>query len=127
MTINVEFLVRSFDSTHSDPVINAQGCHKKGDIIDVQLAGFQWGKEELNKEKFYVISATGVPVNNVSELKKYIKPHIDASDPDSKKWKTIKRHLFRVRIEDLPDIEKIFTWDQIKGFIRNKATGQDEV
>jgi hypothetical protein len=152
MALDLDFLIRAFDSTHPDPVKDARGCHKKGDIIDVQLNGFEWGSEELNTDLFYVVTVVGVPIDDISEAKKYMQPYVDQSDPDPKNWVTVRRHRYQVRVDDLPTnlhnnvmaskstasksiggkltppepLPPGNAWDDMKGFIRNHETGLDE-
>ncbi|MCD6149092.1 hypothetical protein J7J18_07000 [bacterium] len=61
-----ELLVKSSDTTNPDPIKDLRGCYKKGDVVVVKPDGWKWGKEELNKNKFYILC---VPDKEVDELK----------------------------------------------------------
>ena len=50
-----EVLIKACNATHQDEVKDLQGCYKKGYVVVVKPDGWKWGKEELNKEKFYII------------------------------------------------------------------------
>jgi len=50
-----ELLIKACDATHNDEVKDLQGCYKKGYVVVIKPDGWKWGKEELNKEKFYII------------------------------------------------------------------------
>ena len=50
-----ELLIKACDATHKDEVKDLQGCYKKGYVVVIRPDGWKWGKEELNKEKFYII------------------------------------------------------------------------
>jgi len=50
-----ELLIKACDATHQNEVKDLQGCYKKGHVVVIKSDGWKWGKEELNKEKFYII------------------------------------------------------------------------
>ena len=50
-----ELLIKACDATHEDEVEDLRGCYKKGYVVVIKPDGWSWGKEELNKEKFYII------------------------------------------------------------------------
>jgi len=60
-----ELLIKSSDTTNPDPVKDLRGCYKKGDVVVRKPDGWKWGKEELNKNKFYILR---VPDKEVDEL-----------------------------------------------------------
>jgi|GEM_PF-4497413 len=60
-----ELLIKSSDTTNPDPVKDLRGCYKKGDVVVRKPDGWKWGKEELNKKKFYILC---VPDKEVDEL-----------------------------------------------------------
>jgi len=51
----VELLIKACDAIHKDEVKDLRGCYKKGYVVVIRPAGHKWGKEELNKEKFYIV------------------------------------------------------------------------
>ena len=60
-----ELLIKADDATNPDQVKDLRGCYKKGDVVVVKPDGWKWGKEELNKKKFYILK---VPDKSVEEL-----------------------------------------------------------
>ncbi len=50
-----ELLIKACDATHSNEVKDLRGCYKKGYVVVIKPDGWKWGKEELNKEKFYIV------------------------------------------------------------------------
>jgi len=50
-----ELLIKACDAIHKNEVKDLRGCYKKGYVVVIRPAGHKWGKEELNKEKFYII------------------------------------------------------------------------
>lgn len=61
-----ELLVKAIDAKHDDPVEDARGCYKRGDIVDVRPDGFRWGNEEA-LPKFIIIKCPGIAVNSVQQ------------------------------------------------------------
>ncbi|RLG26207.1 hypothetical protein DRN85_03715 [Methanosarcinales archaeon] len=50
-----ELLIKACDAVHQNEVKDLRGCYKKGYVVVIRPAGHKWGKEELNKEKFYIV------------------------------------------------------------------------
>lgn len=93
-----ELLIKSSDTTNPDPVKDLRGCYKKGDVVVVKPDGWSWGKEELKKEKFYILR---IPDKKPEELKYLVQEHriqvgtryisgspdlgvyVDGTDPDA--------------------------------------------
>lgn len=67
----VELLIKSSNTTNSNPLKDLRGCYKKGDVVVVKPDGWKWGKEELNKEKFYILR---VPDKTVEEIQLLVQP-----------------------------------------------------
>jgi len=65
-----ELLIKAVDAVHSDPVKDLRGCYKKGDVVVVKPDGWKWGKEELKKEKFYILKVTDKSVEELQFLTK---------------------------------------------------------
>ena len=63
-----ELLVKACDSVHQDEVKDLQGCYKKGYVVVVKPSGWKWGKEELNKEKFYIVRVKDVNPKDLQYL-----------------------------------------------------------
>lgn len=59
-----ELLIKAIDATHSDPVKDARGCWKRGDVVAAFDDGHEWGRlEALPPEqggKFVIIRLPGV-------------------------------------------------------------------
>ena len=60
-----ELLIKAQDAIHPDPIKDLRGCYKKGDVGVIMPDGWRWGKEELNKDKFYILK---VPDKTPEEL-----------------------------------------------------------
>ena len=64
-----ELQVVAVSQTHSDPVKDARGCWKRGDIVRVCPDGHQWGALELkapaNGGRFVIVKITDVTVDQV--------------------------------------------------------------
>ena len=50
-----ELLIKACDAVHQNEVKDLRGCYKKGYVVVIRPDGHKWGKEELNKEKFYIV------------------------------------------------------------------------
>ena len=50
-----ELLIKACDAIHQNEVKDLRGCYKKGYVVVIKPDGWKWGKEELNKEKFYIV------------------------------------------------------------------------
>jgi len=67
-----ELLIKASDNFNPDPVKDLRGCYKKGDVVVVKPDGWKWGKEELKKEKFYILR---IPDKKPEELERLVKEH----------------------------------------------------
>lgn len=114
-----EFLIKAVDATHADPVKDARGCYKRGDIVVVMPDGWTWGSAET-LPKFVVVKIPGV---DAERAKKYLAGTSDL------------RRQFRIRVDDVPNTIKsqlrdtgtaTVTWSQIRDFLRDKLTNLDE-
>jgi len=50
-----ELLIKACNAVHQNEVKDLRGCYKKGYVVVIKPDGWKWGKEELNKEKFYIV------------------------------------------------------------------------
>lgn len=114
-----ELLIKATNATHSDPEKDARGCWKRGDIVVVMPDGHEWGGEE-RLPKFVVVKIPGV---DAERARKYIEHYAAA------------RRRYRIRVDDVPNAirnqlrdtgQVTVTWNQVRNFIRDKATGLDE-
>lgn len=55
--MSTELLVKACDTVHQNEVKDLRGCYKKGYVVVVKPTGHKWGKEGLNRNKFYIIRA----------------------------------------------------------------------
>lgn len=114
-----EFLVKAVSATHSDPEKDARGCYKRGDIVVSMPDGHEWGREET-LPTFVVVKVPGIDHERAAK-------YLESTDS--------LRRKFRIRVDDVPPAilrqlrdtgETTVTWSQVRGFIRDKVTGQDE-
>ena len=63
-----ELLIKAVDATHPDEVKDLRGCYKKGYVVVVKPDNWSWGKEELNKEKFYILRVKDANVEDLQYL-----------------------------------------------------------
>jgi len=79
-----EFLVKAIDTTHSNPIINEQGCFKKGDIVQVQPNNHQWGEAE-GLPSFVIVKVPeldhNLVLNRMNKWEKTVSVNVIQSDP----------------------------------------------
>ena len=120
------FLIRDSDRLHADPVKDARGCHKRGDIVAV----FDDTETVVDRPAppFLVVQVTGV---TKAQAEKYLDPEMDPVDPTV----TIRRRKYGLALDALPPAilttlttnRKItVTAAQVRDYLRNKTTGQAE-
>jgi len=63
-----ELLIKASDTTNPNPVKDLRGCYKKGDVVVVKPDGWKWGKEELKKEKFYILRVPNKAIEETQYL-----------------------------------------------------------
>lgn len=65
-----ELLFKAVDAIHGDPVKDARGCYKRGDLVLVRDDGWGWGSDETKPPasggKFVVIKIAGVSAAQVA-------------------------------------------------------------
>lgn len=114
-----EFLIKARNATHADPVKDARGCYKRGDIVVVMPDGHLWGSKE-GLPDFVIVKVPGV---DHERARKYL-----AQEP-------VLRRRFRIRVDDVPltirnqlrDTGQVtVTWTQVRGYLRDKITSLDE-
>ena len=67
----VEILVNAIDRNHSDPVINARGCWKKGYPVVAKEQGWNWGMAE-GPPLFKMVTVTDAP--SLEAVLAYVSP-----------------------------------------------------
>jgi len=63
-----ELLIKATDTTHPNKIKDLRGCYKKGYVVVIKPDNWSWGKEELNKEKFYIVRVKGVSPEDLQYL-----------------------------------------------------------
>ena len=88
-----EILVYGRDNTHADPIKDARGCYKAGDIVLIRPAGKPWGESEC--QPIFYIFKVELTEKEAEDLMKpaYEKPEDPASD-------IIKRRRFKFDFND---------------------------
>jgi len=68
-----ELLIKACDAVHQNEVKDLRGCYKKGYVVVIKPAGHKWGKEELNKQKFYIVRVKDVEPEDLQHLTQFHK------------------------------------------------------
>jgi len=63
-----ELLIKAVDAVHPDEVKDLRGCYKKGYVVVIKPDNWSWGKEELNKEKFYILRVKDAKIEDLRYL-----------------------------------------------------------
>jgi len=63
-----ELLIKACDAVHQNEVKDLRGCYKKGYVVVIKPDGWKWGKEELNKQKFYIIRVKDAKPEDLQHL-----------------------------------------------------------
>ena len=66
-----ELLIKALDATNRDPVKDARGCYKAGDIVLVKPDHHQWGEAEA-EPVFVIVRLPGISVEECEA--KYLQP-----------------------------------------------------
>lgn len=120
-----QLLVMGINKTHIDPLKDARGCYKRGDIVEV----FEDGRLQTPPfgSPFVLINITGV---SKVQADKYMEPRWDSLAIDKRLM--IQRRNFHIDYTILPTAlinklrdtrEATVTLTQVKNYIRNKETG----
>jgi len=137
-----ELLIKAIDSIHSDPIKDARGSYKRGDVVVVMPNDHLWGREEhpntttYSPARFFILK---IPEMSVEQMNKYIQVQQDDTglfDPDGHRvFKIIRRRKFRVHVDalsvsDLKNIEQhgelVKPWAGVRTFVRDKVSGISE-
>jgi hypothetical protein len=111
---DVEFLI------FARPSNVKAGGYDYGDIVMVKEAGWKWGKEELNTDKFYILKVTDM---TLEEANKYMEAKIGLD------LKIEQKRLYQISVDTLDkdtagEITKegIYTLDkkQLEGYLIQK-------
>ena len=93
----VEILIKAVDATHKDPIKDKRGCYKRGDPVVVMPNGWSWGKEELNKDKFYILRVKDMTLKQGKEL---ILPDVDTTDIENPI--IVRKRKYSIKVDNLP-------------------------
>lgn len=111
-----ELLIMANSNSHSDPIKDIRGCYKKGDIVDVQPDGFQWGKEEC-PPRFHVVKIKGL---DFKEAKYLMEPQLDIDNIT-----IICRRAHQLDLESFKgDLTQEIDLKNIKKDIKHKKSGK---
>jgi len=118
-----DLLIMAVNRTHPDPIKDARGCYKRGDIVEV----FEHGKLQVPPANtpFVLVRVTGV---TKAQADNYMVEHRELLKP----FNLIKRRIYNIDwtllplsvINQLRDNRFIeVSLAQVKNYIRNKNTG----
>lgn len=119
-----EFLIKTIDANHSNPVKDKAGCYKRGDVVVVMPDGWQWGRLE-GPPKFVIVKIPGM---TVEAAQKYIESENDTIDPETPV--VLTRRKYKFHIDDIPSEIKdeleskgivTITKLQAEGFLNDKT------
>jgi hypothetical protein len=94
-----ELLVKLTDATNADPVKDAQGCYKRGDVVVVMPDGHVWGRQE-GPPTFCVVKVPGL---SVEDARKYTEPQVEQrmTNLAGLQPTMVTRRLHRLKIDAL--------------------------
>ena len=129
-------LIMAENHQHLDPVKDARGSYKRGDIVDVYEDDRHDGDFAANPiaAPFVLVRVSGL---SVEQARAYIaSDRVQRIDPvHGFVLDTRTRRLFRLRVDDLPasvrqalvqDRYYATTFAAVRTFIRDKVTGVDQ-
>jgi len=126
------FLIYGKNNANSDPLKEARGCYKIGDIVEVLDDSKHDGDLVANPvaPPFYLVRITGV---TKEQALKYMAPYIDPVTVGTENTVTLRRRLHNVEVDNIPlavrqtllaDRYIEFTWQQVRNYIRNRMTNE---
>lgn len=133
-----ELLIKAVNATHSDPLKDARGCYKRGDVVGVAPNGWNWGAKELHPPadggKFVVLKITDVTRQQVINwVRNNWGTEIDGIDFDADGETPLRRRRVRIDVDLVPNNVRnamnntgqyTTTWAAIRQYFRNKQTDQ---
>ena len=126
------FLVYGKNNTNPDPLKEARGCYKIGDIVEVLDDSKHDGDIVANPiaAPFYLVRITGV---TKAQALKYMEPYIDPATEGTENPVTLRHRQFNVEVASIPsairskliaDRYVSVSWSQVRNYIRNRMTGE---
>ena len=126
------FLIYGKDNTNPDPIKDARGCYKIGDIVEVLDDSNHDGDLVKNPvmPPWYLVRITGV---TKEQALKYMQPYIDPDTVGTGNEVTLRRRLYNVEVDNIPAgirahllAERYIelTWAQVRNYVRNRMTNQ---
>lgn len=123
-------LVMGVNHTHADPIKDARGCYKRGDIVEVLEDSKHDGDLVRNPiaPPWFLVRITGVTKDQVE---KYLEPEMDTVDLARR----VRRRRFRLDADTIPLAIRTqlvanryveVTPAQIRDYLLNKQTGLPE-
>jgi hypothetical protein len=118
-----QFLIKAQNSTNPDPVKEARGCYKLGDVVQVMPDDHVWGALE-SLPRYFVVKVPGL---DPGKARAFLIPEMDSVESE----KILRRRKFRLKVEDVPlairnklqtDGWVSITLTQLKNFLWNKTT-----
>ena len=126
------FLVYSKNNVHPDPIKDARGSYKRGDIVEVLDDSKHDGDLVKNPIMSPWILVRITDVTKTQALK-YMEPYIDPATVGTEQPVTLRRRKFNVEVDTIPQAirQKIaqdrfveVSWAQVRNFVRNRMTGE---
>ena len=120
-------LIYARNNVHADPVKDARGCYKLGDIVQV-LDDSHPIASPIAPE-WYIVRITDVTKAQVDH---FMEPYIDPATVGTEQPVTLRRRKFNVEVATLPTAFKQkmakdryaeVTLAQVRNYIRNRMTG----
>jgi len=127
----VELLVKAVDATHPDKVKDIRGCWKRGDVVDIRPAGFEWGKKE-GPPKFQIITMLKSEADKLALLKPETEEKIiDAGKVEQRvELETLRRRKIKINLDELVSAkgEKVeLKADKVSALVITKPSAKTEL
>lgn len=126
------FLIFDHDNAHADPVKDARGCYRRGDIVQVLDDSAHDGDLVKNPimPPWILVRITGV---TKAQAEKYMLPYIDPATVNTERPVTLRRRLHNVEVASIPSAIRTkllsdryvsVSWSQVRNYIRNRLTNE---
>lgn len=127
-------VVMARSNRNADVDKDASGCYKRGDIVavhDDRRHSGDFTKDPI-ADPFVLITVQGV---DADQLRSYVEPHVETRIGSDAKVQqvTVRRRQFRILLDDISIAKALndnrhaaITWEQLRGCIEDKSTGQTE-